>query len=339
MHLSKYMSSFNPTTESKSFNNVQTARDPIKNNNTFTGSTPDIDCSVISSSDSHISSSLSPNDPSGEITPLKLNSSPITQPFKLGDGKSDNIIGHLNVNRLITKKENKLDEMREVLFQPENNISIVGFTETFLHRLILDDLHVDNYVTERKDRLGQEGGGILFYVKDTIKYERLFEFEMHEVECIWLIVSPKFSKSFILCLIYRPPHSNVKWYEKFEQMLYNISSKYASAPFYIFGDFNIDFNSPVPKHWQTIISSYSLTQMITEPTRITDSTATILDHLYTNVPNNIKEIKIPPYSLSDHSPVIFSVKNIQNCKTLRNRHTLIQYRQFKNFKDPDFFLI
>ena len=74
------------------------------------------------------------------------------------------------------------------------------------------------------------------------------------------------------------------------------------------------------------------TPLITKATRITDHTATLIDHIYTNVPQNITKAGICLADITDHLPVY--------C-TIRNRLPLCQetkyFRDFSHF-DKDLFL-
>ena len=47
---------------------------------------------------------------------------------------------------------------------------------------------------------------------------------------------------------------------------------------------------------------------ITKATRITDHTATLIDHIYTNVPKKITKAGICLADITDHLPVFYSDK-------------------------------
>jgi hypothetical protein len=78
----------------------------------------------------------------------------------------------------------------------------------------------------------------------------------------------------------------------------------------------------------------NFTQLIDTPTRVTDKSATIIDHVYTNKPENISEINVPVYTLSDHYPV-FIIRHVP--KSYKNGQQIeIQYRDFKQFDEGMF---
>ena len=51
-------------------------------------------------------------------------------------------------------------------------------------------------------------------------------------------------KSFLLCFIYRPPNSNVSWYQHFDKEMTNAFAK--NEYVLITGDINIDYLKPLP---------------------------------------------------------------------------------------------
>ena len=73
-------------------------------------------------------------------------------------------------------------------------------------------------------------------------------------------------------------------------------------------DFNIDVTVHSNIKWQHLIDLFDLSQMKREPTRVTETTSTIIDHVYTSHPDNIIESFVSPYSISDHFPVCFTRK-------------------------------
>ena len=98
----------------------------------------------------------------------------------------------------------------------------------------------------------------------------------------------------------------------------------------LLGDFNIDPLNVNHSNWQNITRSYNLSQCITRPTRITHSSRTLIDHIYSSNPSSLIEICIPCIGVSDHyaACVTWSKKNF---KIPRRQHTSITFRSFKRF--------
>lgn len=78
----------------------------------------------------------------------------------------------------------------------------------------------------------------------------------------------------------------------------------------------------------------NLEQIIKEPTRVTSSTATLVDHIYVSNPEKVRAVKISKIAISDHFPTNFIYK--ANFGNKQSHHT-IKFRSFKNF-DEDLFL-
>ena len=74
------------------------------------------------------------------------------------------------------------------------------------------------------------------------------------------------------------------------------------------GDFNFDFGINLNKKWHNLIELFDLTQSVSKPTRVTESSSTIIDHIYSTKPENIIESFVPSLSISDHFPICFTRK-------------------------------
>ena len=55
----------------------------------------------------------------------------------------------------------------------------------------------------------EQGGGIIVYVRNGVKVERRLDLERNDMECIWLEIFPKNSKSFLVGNLYRHPNEGV----------------------------------------------------------------------------------------------------------------------------------
>ena len=78
------------------------------------------------------------------------------------------------------------------------------------------------------------------------------------------------------------------------------------------GDFNIDLlkvDDQRPTHdYRELVFSYSLLPTIYKPTRITETTATIVDNILTNVETVIKS-SILVTDITDHIPTVLTTRN------------------------------
>ena len=188
---------------------------------------------------------------------------------------------------------------------------------------------IPGFKYERKDRLASEGGGWIVYLSDNFKYKRKVELESNDIESVWLEIFPKHRKSFLLCFVYRAPQSAVSWYQFFEKELDNAQS--INDHIVLTGDFNIDFYKSLPKRWETILSVHNMCQLVTEPTRVTRQSVTLIDHIYSTRPEEVKGIQVPTYCPGDHYPVSFTVNGNNHNIPFSDRHITITYRNFSKF--------
>ena len=74
---------------------------------------------------------------------------------------------------------------------------------------------------------------------------------------------------------------------------------------------------------------YGMKQLINEPTRITPTSATLIDLIYTNTPDKIVCSGVRHISISDHS-LVFAYRKL-SINASSNGHNTIIYRDFPLF--------
>ena len=127
-----------------------------------------------------------------------------------------------------------------------------------------------------------------------------------------------------MCTVYRPPSSNSEWIDLLEEEL--SIAQTSSFELIIMGDINIDLKLSPNKKWQNLIEIFDLSQLIKDPTRVYESSSTMIDHVYPSKPENIIESFVSNYSLNDRFPVYFSRK-INN--KISNGDHITSYQCFK----------
>ena len=240
-------------------------------------------------------------------------------------------MGHLNIQGV----SNKIDQVRPLLQSDKNSIHVLGLSETKLNAMHPESaFHVNGFQKPfRRDREINSGGGLLVYVKDGTCANRRTDLECENLECIWLEIKPVKSKPFLLGNIYRPPNSNIQWNGIFEDCMENVLKEEKEV--YLMGDINRDLlNNNINKAWTDYMEPFGLTQLVSEATRVTNDTKTLIDHIYSNCPENVNSLNVPKIGLSDHFPIFFTRKmHVHPPKT--NHHT-ISYRSFRNFDEAKF---
>ena len=80
------------------------------------------------------------------------------------------------------------------------------------HFKVNESLQLNDYYSPfRRDR-NRHGGGLCIYVKNSIYAVRCIELENDNIECIWLKIIMN-NKRFYFCCAYRPPISNVEFWD------------------------------------------------------------------------------------------------------------------------------
>ena len=243
-----------------------------------------------------------------------------------------------NINRLL----NKLDQLKLFLVNDSPSLDVYCLSETFLTETINDTyLCIDGYTFVRKDRLYKRGGGLIMYVRDGISYKRRKDLEGPiETLCIEIKYS---NRSILLTSVYRPPNNDSDsiqhWLYNMEESMYKIYSE--NKPTILMGDININIMSDkkdkLQESWISLTTNIQLNQIIKEPTRVTNTSETLIDHIY--VSDDLPVLYSSPikYSISDHFPVfaVFKMTNIDYNKN-DDRHKTITYRKYNNFNSATF---
>ncbi|MCU7800226.1 MAG: hypothetical protein KZQ70_08805 [gamma proteobacterium symbiont of Lucinoma myriamae] len=244
--------------------------------------------------------------------------------------------GHLNIQGICGKNMNKFSELKALLTAPENNnLHIFGLSETKLkERKMSNAFVIDGYQAPfRKDNNSNGGGGIIVYVKNGINVKRREDLEINEISCIWIEITQEKGKSFLVGNMYRPPDSRVEYNDRFEDFIDTVTKE--GKEIILLGDLNKNLiGGQADKEWLNLTLSLGLSQMVDEPTRVTENSSTLIDHIYTNIEENITRVTVCKSAISDHY-AIFGNRKL-NSFIRKHSHQTITYRSFKDFDENAF---
>ena len=179
-------------------------------------------------------------------------------------------IAFLNVRSLVAH----FNEFSDMLSQDEYDL--IGVSETWLGPNIPDQtLYINGYQAVRQDR-DSRGGGVMFYIKNDLQFSVVFSSASDVLEELWLqIVHSK--KTYVVGILYRPPKGKInEFLEIFEERL----SDFQPSDVICGGDINLnllDLSSQYACLFYDYVESFNLQQIIREPTRVTDTTSSLLD--------------------------------------------------------------
>ena len=108
-----------------------------------------------------------------------------------------------------------------------------------------------------------------------------------------------------------------------------------NKPVYIMGDLNcnlLNAECTEPKSLTSFCESFNLSQLIASPTRVTDSSSSLIDVILTSQTKQVIKASVIDYSINDHD-IIFADLLL---KASRPKVTYVKTRSFKNY-NPDAF--
>lgn len=235
-------------------------------------------------------------------------------------------LGHLNTRSLVAS----FGDVSNLI--TANCFDVFAVSESWLNVNVSDNiLHVPGYRVIRKDREGR-GGGLVAYIHARYEYEEV-DINIENsgiVEQLWINIRYK-KMSLLVGIVYRPPQNNVTdCIEVFDNVLSRIVPIYDKI--IVTGDVNINlFNLCNPL--SQCFNSYGFSQVVDEPTRITQHSATLLDPIF------ISDMELFCNSgtlnadiISDHRLVFCNL----NITVKRSKQKMYTFRDFKNFEHESF---
>jgi len=258
-------------------------------------------------------------------------------------------IAHINVQSINSLKIHKLQH-----FVAETKIDVLSLTETWLDNKSTDNLEFPDYTFFRQDRINKKGGGILTYVHNRLTVTEIHLQAKFDNDTQFLVISIQYpnSKPLIILTLYRPPGNALTNDDPFFVILTELSTELIeiSNDICILGDFNINLlstNYPPTTKILSLLNNNGLIQQITHPTRVTKSSATLIDHIYYTKPKYVREAGVIPLDISDHHLTFIVLKkpkvhynpkiiNTRNYKDINNEKLLKEFCKeglFKNTLD------
>ena len=219
----------------------------------------------------------------------------------------------LNTNaRSLPKNFMQFEALLAQLSIQNFSFEILTFTETWLDSFLESTINFDTYVPVMKHKSPvKEGGGLAIFVKTGIKFklrnDLFFPLEkQNQFDGIFIEIEAnnKHTRPLVLGNLYRSPSFNSS--TDFSQSLSSIIEKLntENKDIIIVGDLNIDLiKSNTHKETSDFLDnmiSNDLFPKITVPTRITHTSATLIDHIYTNNKHPSTIVGTLKTDISDH---------------------------------------
>jgi ribonucleases P/MRP protein subunit RPP40 len=212
---------------------------------------------------------------------------------------------YLNARSIVNKHKELEAYVRE------ENIDIIGITETWMNESISDsEMSIEGYTLLRKDRNDSEkhrGGGVALYVQvdlSCVIREELYE--QHFPESLWCNISC-LGENTLIGVCYRAPDSK----QLSDLALYSLIDRASNDNVVIMGDFNfpeLDWSRPETideSHpFVECLSNNFLSQAVEQPTRENN----YLDLVLSSDSNLIENVRVgEPFETSDHQIIRFNL--------------------------------
>ena len=225
----------------------------------------------------------------------------------LGNSKNDSIlVVHINIVSL----HKNFDSFKLFLNQFPKTVDVICLSETRLTDRNVSFCDIAGYYLFYCNAKTRTGGSAI-YVTDNMKCQQLSEIKIKTSGCedVWVEINPG-KKSLVVGSVYRHPHNDN---ESFEDAFVNeIKSFKANQNYVVLGDYNINYDkvmlSRATADYINHIASLGCIQLIDMPTRFSQTSNTVIDHIYVN--SSILNHVIPFIiyeDISDHLPICVEI--------------------------------
>ena len=191
------------------------------------------------------------------------------------------------------------------------------------------ELAIPGYHLVRRDR-DRHGGGIALFIADCIPFSVALRHATAELLVVELRLHS--NRSPMLCgILYRPPSSDTSVLLSVESALEQLSPPSESS-FILLGDINIDRSSsskhPLLNILLSIEDKLGLKQIVSNPTRTTSTSSTLIDHIYvSNRTQHSPCVSLPPLEGSDHDTLHVTLKNCRPSSRKSKHRKVWLYKQ------------
>ncbi len=232
-------------------------------------------------------------------------------PVKFCHLNARSLLAGVDLEQHMDDQYSLLDDIYEALVYT-NDFDIIAISETWLKDNVREDaLDLAGYQRPIYKNRTSRGGGVMLYVKEEIGAIHRTDIEANETELLWVELRLG-NKKVMFGTCYRPPGMTAlqvdSFIDSFGSQTENALNENPDA-LIIVGDFNDRCthwddrheNSEMGLKFYNYLNDMNLFQMINEPTRVTENSASLLDLIITDSPGFMDNIDtMPPIGDLDH---------------------------------------
>ena len=227
-------------------------------------------------------------------------------------GTRDLCVMQLNIRGLLSKQQD-LHQLLKSVTQLER-VDVLILVETWLTKESESRVCIPGY-TYYGHHCTTKKGGIGFLIRNELNFVK--RHDLHDASTCFencFIELKSLNKNIILCSLYRPPNQNTKSFIQYINVLLSNLAKERSKDVIIGLDHNLDLlKHHIHENTQTFMETIvdnSLMLTIVRPTRITRSSATLIDNILMSMNIYVKQMSCVLLSdISDHFPYLSIIRN------------------------------
>ena len=211
----------------------------------------------------------------------------------------------------------------------------------------VNDLTLDGFyepIIQSPARKSGRGGGLTLYInKRVCAPEQIESFKPKFDDNPDLSLSGEFqflkihnckgyNKTKLLINTYRSPSRNVDKFTKLLDIVLRSLDRHSRKHIVFTGDFNVDLikyeKDTTSQNLIAVFEKYGFVQLVSKPTRVTDHSATLIDHVYTNDIENTISCHVLTLDISDHLATLTTLLlGTDTKKRDRNNSDRLRYKQ------------
>ena len=223
-------------------------------------------------------------------------------------GSTDVVCHFMNIRSISSNLNDFITEGGRMI----ESIDFMCFAETRLSKDIECLYKLNKYRLFANSRCVR-GGGVAVYAREKFNCRVIDNITCinDTLESIFLECTIN-SQLFIIGCIYRPPSSNVSLFcNQLEEMLGYIRQSRPGSDLVLVGDMNIDLFTLNSDNrcldFVTMMYSSGMFPLILRPTRIGSTSATLIDHIWSNNINKFTSSGVVLSTITDHYPIFMQM--------------------------------
>lgn len=208
----------------------------------------------------------------------------------------------------------RFDAINDFLNNLKGKFKLIALSETWIDEERGDAFHMDGYTLYHFNRKNRKAGGVAFFVSSDLKSKVVQSMTIaldDLMECITVEIDLEKSRNIMVTCIYRKPGSLIETFtDAFEENL--LSKVNGNKKYFFCGDLNIDLLKvsihKASADYLDMLYARGLYPLITKPSRITETSTTLIDHIFTNSLENTLKSGLVVNDISDHLPVFLTLE-------------------------------